>query len=253
MLFEAVGWILNLSVHWLNEFVFLIDRMPMALINGLTIATVELVAWYIIIVLIILLLRQMRALYFISFLSCVLVVSCFYTYRNITQLHNTEMTVYSTKKLHGLAFIRGKEVCYDFDDALRSNWSTMMFHVQHHWWARGVEHEHNLRESSSDIVPSVQTSVGRLYAFAGKKILLCEQAPPYRKQPLREKLEADVLVLSHNPKMSLKNLLKLVTVKQVVTDGSNKKYKVAKWREECRLAKVPFHDVSEQGAFRVEL
>jgi competence protein ComEC len=71
--------------------------------------------------------------------------------------------------------------------------------------------------------------------------------------PLKKKTVADLVILSKNPKLYINNLIKAVDVKQLVIDGSVPLWKAKLWKKDCDLLHLPYHDVSEKGAFVMKL
>jgi competence protein ComEC len=60
---------------------------------------------------------------------------------------------------------------------------------------------------------------------------------------------ADLLLLSENMPWPLLPLLETFQAKQVVADASNKARFIRQWKQDCEKAGIPFHAVSEKGAF----
>jgi competence protein ComEC len=48
-------------------------------------------------------------------------------------------------------------------------------------------------------------------------------------------------------------LAETFSVKQVVFDGSCPAWKINYWKKDCDLLQIPHHDVSEKGAFVMNL
>ena len=68
-----------------------------------------------------------------------------------------------------------------------------------------------------------------------------------------EKPEIDLLVLSGNPKLYISTLAKKISLRQVVIDGSVPAWKSKYWKKDCDSLHIPWHDVSEKGAFVMNL
>jgi len=71
--------------------------------------------------------------------------------------------------------------------------------------------------------------------------------------PLEEKIPVDLLLISGNPKLYFNKLVETFSVKQVVFDGSCPAWKINYWKKDCDLLQIPWHDVSEKGAFVMTL
>ena len=63
----------------------------------------------------------------------------------------------------------------------------------------------------------------------------------------------DLLIISKNPKLYFSQLNKTFSIKQVVFDGSTSKTKLKYWKKDCDSLHIPYHDVTESGAFVMHL
>ena len=84
-----------------------------------------------------------------------------------------------------------------------------------------------------------------------KKIMTLNETKYFA--PLDEKIAVDLLLISGNPKLYFNKLLETFSVKQVVFDGSCPAWKINYWKKDCDLLSIPWHDVSEKGAFVMNL
>ncbi len=89
-------------------------------------------------------------------------------------------------------------------------------------------------------------SIGNLYCFKDKRILVLDSTIVYF-----ENLKPDILLLINSPKVNLQRLFAAHKPKQVVVDGSNFKSYVQLWKATCIKEKIPFHDTSEKGFYRI--
>jgi competence protein ComEC len=91
----------------------------------------------------------------------------------------------------------------------------------------------------------------RPLVFNRKNILLIDRnwsdAMPGTTQTL------DLLVISQNPGFHLSTFAEQFTVRQVVCDASVPGPKKKYWKKDCLELGIPFHDVSEEGAFVMNL
>jgi competence protein ComEC len=83
--------------------------------------------------------------------------------------------------------------------------------------------------------------------YKGKKILSIRETKYFN--PLTEKIPIDLLLISGNPKLYFNKLKETFSVKQVVFDGSCPERKINYWKKDCDSLHIPYHDVSEKGAF----
>src|SRR6185369_17159680 len=90
-----------------------------------------------------------------------------------------------------------------------------------------------------------------LISYKNKKILAINETKYFA--PLEGKIPVDLLLISGNPKLYFNKLVETFAVRQVVFDGSCPAWKINYWKKDCDLLHIPWHDVSEKGAFVMNL
>jgi len=86
-----------------------------------------------------------------------------------------------------------------------------------------------------------------LIVYNSKRIMMIGETKYFA--PLEEKIPVDLLLISGNPKLYFNKLAETFSIKQVVFDGSCPTWKINYWKMDCDSLLIPFHDVSEKGAF----
>ena len=89
-------------------------------------------------------------------------------------------------------------------------------------------------------------AITNLYYFKNKKLYLLDSSAVFL-----DNVNPDILLLSHSPKVNLERLFISSKPQQVVADASNYKSYVKLWKETCRKEKIPFHDTSEKGFYKL--
>lgn len=243
---DSVGWCFSHLLHWVNQFVFYVDSLSFALIEGISINMYEMVALYVLLGgLCLFWYERERARYLIGSLIIILGLSSFNSFEQFEKRKQQKIVVYAVPKQSAVALIEGRKVRYIFDEELLRNESSMLFHVKHHWWSCGIEQE---TEAESKSLP-----FGKLMFFNGERILMIDTAMEKIDFDIERKLKVDLVVLSHNPKLYLQNLKKAVDFNEVVFDSSNKPWRIKYWRDDCLKLRLKYWDVSEQGAYIKDL
>ncbi len=93
--------------------------------------------------------------------------------------------------------------------------------------------------------------LGDYVSYAGKKVLLLDSSISYL--PVNEKPVIDLLVISQNPRIYISKLARGLNIKQIVFDGSVPSWKTIYWKKDCDSLHIPWHDVTEKGAFVMNL
>jgi len=83
--------------------------------------------------------------------------------------------------------------------------------------------------------------------FGDKRFLIIDRNLDF--DTTRPKISIDLLLISGNPKLRVSRLAKTFQIKQIVFDGSNSFWKLNPWKKDCDSLHIPFYNVSEKGAF----
>ena len=89
-------------------------------------------------------------------------------------------------------------------------------------------------------------SLSNLYYFKDKKILLMDSSAVYLANE-----KPDILVIINSPKVNLERIFKQWKPKQVVVDAANFKSYIKVWKATCTKEKIPFHDTTEKGFYKL--
>lgn len=243
----AVGWVMAKMIWLLNEAIFLVEKVPYSLIEGISITMLQMFVVYAIILALCWFVETKRSRAFLVALSFSLLLSTLFAFDYFEDRHSSQLVVYKVKGRNALAFIGNGTVLHDFDEELLSNKSSMLFHVSHHWWELGVNEERNAGEISKAL------PFGKIFTFSGKRVLVINGEIEKQQNPLADKLKADYVVLTGNAKVYLSNLQKVAEFDKLIFDSSNKPWRVNYWRKDCEELKLPYWDVNTQGAFVANL
>jgi competence protein ComEC len=91
----------------------------------------------------------------------------------------------------------------------------------------------------------------RGFDFCGKRISIIDHSLFFEQNGLQPEL--DVVILSRNPRIYIKDICKAFRVKQIVIDGSVPPWKARLWKRDCDSLHLPCYDVGEKGAFVMNL
>lgn len=133
------GFLLDTTIHYLNLAVQQIESIPHSVLTGIDISTFETLLIYFIIgsILTFISLKFRQALY-----ASVVMASLFMILQIIevtAQQTQESVTIYNVRGETAVALISGTEVTFLSSRDLYENEQTMLFHVRHHWWNRGVD------------------------------------------------------------------------------------------------------------------
>jgi competence protein ComEC len=232
---RLAGWLLHKTILFMNGYVERLNNVSFAVWNNLSISimqTILLLAfisftgyW--------LMEKQAKAIWF-AFIC----LACFIALRSASFIQvnqQKELIVYNVPKHRAIDIIDGRNYIFLGDDELQKDDFIRNFHLQ----PSRVLHRIN----------PIDTSIHNLksFEFANRKIILIDSDVSFNATV--EKFSADMIVLSKNPRLYISNLNKEFAIKQLVVDGSVPAWKAKLWKKDCDSLNIPYHDVSEKGAF----
>jgi competence protein ComEC len=160
-------------------------------------------------------------------------------YGKINLYNQKKIIIYNVSRHTAVDFISGNKYWFRGDDTLTVDGSLQNFNLKP---ARV-----SMQVSLSNDTLSGMHATGKILQFGNRKIMLADTAISF--EPLLKKIEIDILLISHNPKIRLSNITSAVNPAIVVIDGSNNLWKIVQLKKECSGLHLRCYTVSEQGAF----
>jgi competence protein ComEC len=235
---KALSWMIML----MNTYIERIEQLPFALWDGLQINILQ------VILLIICiagagywLMEKVKHGLTVALASLL----CFFLARSYSFIHagnQQKIIVYNVPQHRAIDFIDGRNYLFAGDTALMADDFARNFHLK----PSRILH----RTASGNRIKEF-VSAGNYASFYGRRILLADRAISYNMPS--EKQVIDVLVVSKSPKLYISRLVNVFDIKQVVFDGSVPYGKLFYWKRDCDSLQIPYHDVSEKGAFVMNL
>jgi competence protein ComEC len=150
--------------------------------------------------------------------------------------------IYNTPKHQAIDVINGRHYFFIGDSELLANDFARNFHFKP---------SHTLYRVTS--TNSLANFFGNKHfiEFGSRKILLPDE--DFAVDSCSQRILVDVLVLSRNSKIHLQKFSRIANIRQIVFDGSALPGKINYWIKDCRLLRIPYHNVSEKGAFVMKL
>jgi competence protein ComEC len=236
---KIIGVITKALIWFMNSYIERIETISFSLWNGfsinifqttlLLIAAVALCFW---------LMDKRKWMLWLGLSSLVLVI----TLRSASFLdayNQKKLIVYNVPKYSAIDLIAGRTYSFIGDSTLLFDDFIRNFHIQPSRILHRIEQNQNLPTCCKE------------FNFCDKRIVIIDSTEYFTPKESKETI--DVLVLSHNPKLYISNLLKIFSIRQVVIDGSVPQWKAKLWKRDCDSLKIHCFDVSEKGAFVMNL
>jgi competence protein ComEC len=153
--------------------------------------------------------------------------------------HQKKLIVYNVPKYSAIDLIDGRTFSFVGDSELLHDDFIRNFHIQPSRVLHRIEPQQTLLACCKN------------FKFYNKKIALIDSSGCFTT--VEPGQAVDFLILSKNPKLYISNLVKTFSIRQVVIDGSVPQWKAKLWKQDCNSLHIPCFDVSEKGAFVMNL
>lgn len=240
---ETAAQIVGYSIRWLltvlNDIIFQLDRLPWAITDHIHFPWYAMVCLYLICCcLAAWWLLQWRSGGVLS-LGILLLWVMAGGYSAWVDSRTTRIVVYNIPGHRAVDLIRGREVWYAGDTALLQQSALVERYIipTRVYWHLPVLVEGGRWRGH----------MGKAISFGGKRMVVVDSALP--KTRCLRKLETDYILLSHNPNLTIKELVEFYTFKMVIFDASNPSWKIEQWKSDCYALTLRCFSVPDQGAF----
>ena len=135
------GFLLDGLISSLNKVVIWIEQIPYSVLSGIDISIAEsLIIYLIIIGMLLFIIQQKRyGLYSSIILGCAFLTMQIIEFE--TQRKQRFTTIYNIRGETAIALVEGTSVTFIASEKLWMNEQSMLFHVRHHWWNKGIDRE----------------------------------------------------------------------------------------------------------------
>ncbi|WP_339627126.1 ComEC/Rec2 family competence protein [uncultured Winogradskyella sp.] len=100
-----------------------------------------------------------------------------------------------------------------------------------------------------ETIDSVLTdSIKSFYQFRDSSILVIDSLGLYKNLSFKP----TYILLRNSPKINLNRVIDSLQPLQIITDASNYKSYIKRWKATCKSKKIPFHQTNEKGAFIIK-
>ena len=181
--------------------------------------------------------------YFWMAASALVMYVSIHCFADIASKQQKRIIIYSIPKHTGIDIIAGEKHVFLADSLLESSLALQEQHVKS---SRILFQALVGADSLLDLIRSP-----RGFVFAGRRIVQIDSSCHF--EPLDTPVDADVLLLSGNPKVTISKLLLSIKPKIIVFDGNNSLWKIAEWKRETLPVDLPRFSIPEQGAFTLEI
>jgi len=235
---EALFWLIRV----MNGYVERIEALPFSLWDGLQINILQAAFLFLFLAGISYWLLEKKKP---GLQTGLLALLCFLGLRSYSfwqAVKQQKIIVYNVPQHKAIDFIINRRFFFAGDTTLLQNDFAENFHLKP---SRILQRVGAVRELSN------LTIFDHWASFSNRKILLLDNTVSFSQTSGR--LPIDLVIVSNNPKLSVGQLHNAFAIKQMVFDGSVPAGKLKYWKKDCDSLRIPYHDVSEKGAFVMNL
>ena len=242
----GLGFLLYYLVWGMNQVVFFIQQLPGSLIGGIWITAWAVLLLYLAIGFLGAAMTTRRLKWAIAALGVFTLLGFCRLVRSIQQEGQRGLVVYAISKRRLMDFFDGRSILTLSDSLTKKQ---IVFAAQPNRWALGMR-EQTTRLMGADTF--LQADNGcfdpPFVQFLDRRMVLLDDASlvqPNRAAPF----PVDIILLSHNPKVSIADCIRQFPCRVVVWDGTNSWKQAERWRAECAALHLEHHDIRQKGAF----
>lgn len=233
------GKIVSMIISGMNRFIIMVNHWPYSLIDeiyadlyislALSIFVFSGCAWFL----------EKRKMYVYMALTGMLCLAIRHAYVNLQTLQQKKIIIYQVPKMQAMDFINGQSYKFIGDSILQQNGYRKNFHLKPARISIKAIHEKNELKGLNH--------AGHHIRFHQTNMLIVDQ--PFTVDHGTEKPSIDIICISRNPTISMKEIQDALRPSIIVFDPSNSLWKIAKWKKDCEALHLPCFSIPEQGAF----
>lgn len=242
----ALVWLLNSSIHF-------IETLPFSVSRGVYITLEEMILFYALIIFLIIYLFLKRKDFLFASLVLLIALLASLSLSKYKRDSQRKIIVYNIKNTSLIDFTGERESILAGDIFDLHDYSLDQMNTS--WGASGLKNVFRFL---------IHPLVNNDHPFTGKRFFFkCGNFMQYHEKRVGvinhklsvgagQKLRLDLLIISKNPRVTIRELMQHFTFRKIIIDSSNPIWKSKQWLEEAKQLKISCYSVPESGAF-VEL
>ena len=240
---EYLGVVLTWLVHLMNRIIIVFSSFSFSVMDNIYAnmfttwllygAVVFMCAWV--------LHRNKKQLQFS--LICLATFAALHAHARIKLSQQKKIVIYNISKSKAIDFIVANQHVFVGDSILTQPGLLQNFHLK--------PGRISMQVSQSAIELPYLQHKNFYWQFFNKKMIFIDSSITF--EPANNTKEVDMLLISRNAPVKLKDLVGAIRPAVVVFDASNSLWKIENWKKECEELHLRFHSVPEQGAFIMEV
>jgi len=255
IIFDYSAKFTDLVLNIINSALENIKALPYSKIDGLYIDRLEFVILLVAILFAILYINTKKIKFVYGFLIMLIVFTSYGIYAEQGSKNQKLFVVYNIRGYSAVNFIDGHDnimISDVYGDKRPINYAAGNF-----WLKLGLEKEKfiDIEKLNKKFLFSTFWTINNpafffydnYIKFYDVKIALIDKN--FTALKTNKKLKINYILIRNNPKLKIKELLKMYDFDLIIIDKSNSKYNSSHWKDYCKKHDIPCHDVRTKGAF----
>ena len=244
-----IGKLLGFFLWFGNECVFYIQHFPAAVVEGIWIGGGMAILLYFFITSTMLAIASKKYRWVMAGFCFLFFVSLNFAFSEIKNCSSRQLVIYKIYKHSAIDFFDGKKL-YTVTN-LNVEEKPLGFATAGHRYAMGVESPVQFYfEDTTEHIYSHLIFKNNFVQFYDKKIMIIDEL---KNTPGKTETPIDYILIRNSPAIDMDDLGQAFNFKKIIFDNSNKKWKVEKWKEQCKNLNIEYYDIAVEGAFILDL
>lgn len=240
--------LLNYSLICLNKGVEIINRLPFAVSENLSLSKFEVLLFYSFLFASCTLLLHKKRNWIVPLLTFALLLIASSIYLDSRTLKSDAWIVYRVSGYSAMDFISRQKSVLLGDSAFVFDKKKHKFILDENHIKNGVKEGRSIHKIKMDSLNlGYVTFHEDIILFQSLRILYLDQAE--KNQLVEKALPIDYVVIAKNAKVNLSQLQKQYDFRSLIFDSSNSWWQLKRLKDEADRLDIPYWDVNEKGAF----
>lgn len=243
-----VGQGLFYLIHFTNQSLFFIGKLPYASLQGIAISHFQTVLLYVAIIALVGLIMYKRKWGLWLLVVCFILVFAERSVSHFKLASQHKIIFYSLRKNFAMAYFKGNR--YDLITDLKAGEKAEQFSVSP-FLNRMIFIQRN-RLSPNDIIYADDIcSNGKLMQLGSYRLL--RWTADENNKTYSSPLKVNAVLLTGNPSIKLSKLKEMIQFRQLLIDATNPDYKIRKWLAEAKSLQIPVYVLKKNPYLEVDL
>jgi len=255
---NLLGVLTNFLLLVMNHSVAFIEHLPYSVIKITSVFTPDMFLLYLLLICLLLLFHFKRKELVYTSMFFLLLVSVSFMQTRLVRQNQQKLIFYSTNKQTAIGYVSGKQQILLADSMLLNNKQTRKFQLEGAMALYGTKVMQEIALESEPgttlkfpSLSMISREEGVYLLVQNKRIVIAGTIPEASSGS--SKLKVDYLVIRHNPRITIHDILKLYEPETIIFDASNSEYRIEKWITECKKAGIDAYSIKKSGALTIDI